>query len=156
MNSEQEYSMARKKHEIKPMRPDVPVYPIGVAARLLSVHPRTLRIYEDEGLIEPHHVGSRRLFSDNDIKWISCLRSMIHKDGISIPGLKKLLDLAPCWEISNCPSDECESCQARVDRAAPRIPHKAGDREAAKEAKEAEQERRRRTVVQKKKHQSSG
>ncbi|MDW7772016.1 MAG: MerR family transcriptional regulator [Desulfobulbaceae bacterium] len=148
--------MARKKHEITPMKPDVPVYPIGVAARLLSVHPRTLRIYEDEGLIKPHHEGSRRMFSDNDIKWIGCLRSMIHKDGISIPGLKKLLDLAPCWEISNCPPDEHESCRAMVDRAAPRIPHKAGDEDAARRAKEADRDRKRRTVVQKKKHQSSG
>jgi MerR family transcriptional regulator/heat shock protein HspR len=149
--------MARKKQEIQPMRPDVPVYPIGVAARLLSVHPRTLRIYEDEGLIEPHHVGSRRMFSDNDIKWIGCLRTMIHRDGISIPGLKKLLDLAPCWEISDCSPEECISCPAKVDRAAPRIPHKAGDKEAAKKAKAAESDRRRRTtVVQKKKQQSSG
>lgn len=138
------------------MKPDMPVYPIGVAARLLSVHPRTLRIYENEGLIEPHHAGSRRMFSDNDIQWIGCLRKMIHEDGISIPGLKKLLALAPCWEISNCPQDVCESCMAKVDRAAPRIPYKAGDEDAAREAKEAETERRRRTVVQKKKHQSSG
>lgn len=148
--------MARKKHEIKPMRPDVPLYPIGVAARLLNVHPRTLRIYEAEGLIQPALVGSRRMFSDNDIKWISCLRSLIHEDGISIPGLKKLLSFAPCWEISDCPSDVCESCEAKVDRAAPRSPHKAGDKEAARQAKESDKVRRRRTVAHKKKHQSSG
>lgn len=149
--------MARKKHEIQPMRPDVPVYPIGVAARLLGVHPRTLRIYEDEGLVLPHLTGSRRLFSDNDIKWINCLRSMIHQDGISIPGIKKLLDVIPCWEISDlCSEEDCISCPAKVDRAAPRIPHKAGDEDAAREAKEAEGDRKRRTVVRKKKHQSSG
>ena len=153
---EEENSMARKKHELRPMRPDVPVYPIGVAARLLGVHPRTLRIYEDEGLISPYVSGSRRMFSDNDIKWIGCLRSMIHRDGISIPGIKKLLEVVPCWEISDCSEDECSSCPASVDRAAPRIPHKAGDKEAAKKAKEAEKETRRRTVVHKKKHQSSG
>lgn len=148
--------MARKKNEIKPMKPDMPVYPIGVAARLLSVHPRTLRIYENEGLIKPHQVGSRRMFSDNDIKWIGCLRSMIHEDGISIPGLKKLLALAPCWEISNCPQEVCESCLAKVDLAAPRMPYKAGDEDAARKAKEAEADRKKKTVVQKKKHQSSG
>ncbi len=148
--------MARKKHEIKPMRPDVPVYPIGVAARLLNVHPRTLRIYEAEGLINPAHVGTRRLFSDNDIKWIGCLRSLIHDEGISIPGLKKLLDLAPCWEISDCPAEVCEPCQAKVDRAVPRTPHKAGDEEAARQAKKADRDRKRRTAAQKKKQQSSG
>ena len=97
--------MARKKPEITPMGPDVPVYPIGVAARLLGVHPRTLRIYEAEGLIKPAHVGSRRLFSANNIQWITCLRSFIHDEGVSIPGLKKLLNLIPCWEVADCPAE---------------------------------------------------
>jgi MerR family transcriptional regulator/heat shock protein HspR len=147
--------MARKKPEVKPMRPDMPIYPIGVAARLLGIHPRTLRIYEAEGLIEPAHVGKRRLFSANDIQWITCLRSFIHNEGISIPGLKKLLELVPCWEVANCPSEVHEHCQARIDRALPRIPHRVGDAASAKEAKEADKERRT-TVNQKKKHQSSG
>ena len=85
--------VAKKKTAIKPLRPDLPIYPIGVAAKLLDVHPRTLRIYEEEGLIEPDHKGARRLFSSNDIKWVFCLRSMIHDQGISIPGLKRLLAL---------------------------------------------------------------
>jgi len=149
--------MARKKHEIQPMRPDVPVYPIGVAARLLGVHPRTLRIYENEGLIHPAHVGSRRMFSDNDIKLIGCLRSFIHDDGVSIPGLKKLLNLVPCWEVSSCPADVHEHCEARIDKAVPKTLHKVGDDVAAREAKEADKERRRKkTAVQRKKRQSSG
>lgn len=147
--------MARKKHEITPMRPDVPIYPIGVAARLLGVHPRTLRIYEKEGLISPKHVGSRRLFSANDIQWINCLRSFIHDEGISIPGLKKLLTLIPCWEVAHCPADIHEHCEARVDRAAPRTLHKVGDAAATREAKETDKEKRKK-VAQKKKRQSSG
>lgn len=146
--------MARKRPEIQPMRPDVPVYPIGVAARLLGVHPRTLRIYEDEGLISPKHVGSRRLFSANDIQWITCLRSFIHDEGVSIPGLKKLLDLIPCWEVAGCPAEVHEQCEARVDRAVPRSLHRVGDDAAAREAKEADVEKRK-TAGQKKKRQSS-
>lgn len=147
--------MARRKPDVKPMKPDMPVYPIGVAARLLGIHPRTLRIYEAEGLIHPAHVGSRRLFSDNDIQWIKCLRSFIHDEGISIPGLKKLLTLIPCWEVADCPSDIQECCEARVDWAAPKTPHKAGDAAAASKAKEAD-EKKRKTAAQKKKQQSSG
>jgi MerR family transcriptional regulator/heat shock protein HspR len=52
--------MARKRTEIQAIRSDVPIYPIGVAARLLNVHPRTLRIYEQEGLVQPKMVGNRR------------------------------------------------------------------------------------------------
>jgi MerR family transcriptional regulator/heat shock protein HspR len=147
--------MARRKPEIMPMRPDVPVYPIGVAARLLGVHPRTLRIYENEGLIQPSHIGSRRLFSTNDIQWIRCLRSYIHDEGISIPGLKKLLNLVPCWEVASCPPDVHEHCQARVDRATPKTLHMVGDEAAAREAKDADREKRK-PATQKKKRQFSG
>ncbi len=149
--------MARKRSELQPMRPDVAIYPIGVAARMLNVHPRTLRIYENEGLIKPTQVGARRMFSENDIRWISCLRSLIHDKGISIPGLKMLLNYAPCWEIADCPAEIHEFCEARVDRALPRVPHKVGDAEAARAAKEADRQKRKtQTSGQKKKHGSSG
>lgn len=130
--------VAKKKTAIQPLRPDLPIYPIGVAAKLLDVHPRTLRIYEEQGLITPAHRGTRRLYSLSDIKWITCLRSMIHDQGISIPGLKKLLALAPCWEIAECPAEVHEACEARIDKAPPRSMHIAGDEEAEKKAKAAE------------------
>ncbi len=96
-----------------------PIYPISVAAKLLGVHPRTLRIYEEEGLIKPNRQGNKRFFSENDIEWIRCLRQLIHDDGISIPGIKKLLELTPCWEIKNCPPEKRDSCSAYVDRTLP-------------------------------------
>ena len=116
--------MARRE-KTKRMMPDagLPVYPIGVAARMLGVHPRTLRIYEAEGLLKPRYMGARRLYSHNDIQWITCLRSMIHDEGISIPGIKKLLEHVPCWKIIDCPRDVREQCSAKVegisDMAAP-------------------------------------
>lgn len=134
--------MAKKKSAIQPLRPDLPIYPIGVAAKLLDVHPRTLRIYEAEGLISPAHKGTRRMFSLNDIKWISCLRSMIHDQGISIPGLKRLLALAPCWEIADCPNDVHETCEALVDKAQPRSLRAAGDKQAEKAAKAVDQSKK--------------
>lgn len=137
---------AKKKTAIQPLRPDLPIYPIGVAARLLDVHPRTLRIYEEEGLINPAHRGTRRLYSPNDIKWVGCLRAMIHDQGISIPGLKRLLALAPCWEIGDCPAAVHEECAARVDRAAPRILRLAGDEVAEKTAKAAERAKKNSSV----------
>lgn len=96
--------------------PSTPIYPIGVAARILNVHPRTLRLYEAEGFIQPKYQGVRRLFSQNDMDWIACLRSMIHDEGISMPGLKRLLGLVPCWEIANCPCDVRQNCKAKFER----------------------------------------
>jgi len=147
--------MARKSSEIQPLRPETPIYPIGVAARLLNVHPRTLRGYEAEGLISPAHVGSRRMFSANDIQWISCIRSFIHNEGISIPGLIKLLELVPCWELADCPAEIHACCAARVDRAVPRTLRRVGDEAAARAAKQADIEKRI-TEKEKKKRQSSG
>ncbi|NTV13007.1 MAG: MerR family transcriptional regulator [Desulfobulbaceae bacterium] len=120
----------KKKTKVQSLTASTPIYPIGVAARLLDVHPRTLRIYEDECLIAPAHKGQRRMFSENDIRWIRCLRKMIHEQGISIMGIKKLLDLAPCWEISECPVAVFVDCGASVDRAAPRTIRVAGDKGA--------------------------
>lgn len=146
--------MARKRTEIQAIRSDVPVYPIGVAAKLLNVHPRTLRIYEKEGLIKPKLVGSRRMFSADDIQWITCLRTFIHEEGISIPGLKKLLDFIPCWEVAGCPAEIHERCAARVDRAIPRTLHPVGDVAARLEAKERDRQKSE-EAEQKKKRKSS-
>jgi len=59
------------------------VYPIGIVAELLNIHPRTLRIYEREGLIKPARRSGKRFFSNNDLKWLKCLRKLIHEDGFT-------------------------------------------------------------------------
>ncbi|MBU0482560.1 MAG: MerR family transcriptional regulator [Proteobacteria bacterium] len=141
----------RKKFDVQPLTPDTPIYPIGVAAKILDVHPRTLRIYEDEGLISPAHKGARRMFSENDIKWVNCLRKLIHEQGVSIPGLKKLLTLAPCWEVADCPVEIHAHCNALIDKAAPRRLRLAGDEQAEAEAKQAERRARENAGQHKKK-----
>lgn len=128
--------MVRKKPSVEPIKRDLPLYPIGVAAKLLDVHPRTLRIYEDEGLIKPARKGNRRLYSINDITWVGCLRRLIHEEGISIPGIKKLLRYATCYEIADCPKETYCTCDAVVDRAVPKSLRLAGDSEAEKRAKQ--------------------
>lgn len=147
--------MSRKRTEIQAIRSDVAIYPIGVAAKLLNVHPRTLRIYEKEGLVQPTLVGNRRMFSADDIQWITCLRTFIHEEGISIPGLKKLLDFVPCWEVAGCPAAIHQECTAQVDRAMPRTLHPVGDVAASLEAKERDRQKRG-EPGQKKKRSSSG
>lgn len=94
------------------VEPDKALFPIGTAASMLEVHPRTLRIYEDEGLIKPKRKGGRRYYSLNDIQWIKCLRHMIHDQGISIAGIKKLMEYTACWNIVNCPMEKRKSCTA--------------------------------------------
>ena len=95
------------------------LYPIGIVAELLNIHPRTLRIYEREGLIKPARRSGKRYYSNNDLQWLKCLRKLIHEDGLNIAGIKKLLTLAPCSEIRRCPEEERKDCPAVLDFPVP-------------------------------------
>ncbi|MDH4320009.1 MAG: MerR family transcriptional regulator [Desulfobulbaceae bacterium] len=88
------------------------IFTIGTAAKMLEVHPRTLRIYEREKLIRPQRKGQWRYYTMDDIKWIQCLRDMIHEHGISIAAIKKLLRYTPCWNIADCPPEKQKQCTA--------------------------------------------
>jgi MerR family transcriptional regulator, heat shock protein HspR len=101
------------------MNEERPVYTIGTAAEIVGVHPRTLRLYEDGGLIRPARKNNRRFYSANDLKWIGCIRAMIHEQGLNQEGLRRLLGLVPCWEIRACPVDDRAGCTAWKDRSVP-------------------------------------
>jgi len=94
-------------------------YPMRIAANRLGLHPQTLRLYEKQGLIIPRRRKGRRYFSDEDLRWIRCIREIIHKKAISIPGLKRLLAFAPCWELRDCPMESREECSAFIGRSLP-------------------------------------
>jgi MerR family transcriptional regulator/heat shock protein HspR len=96
-----------------------PVYTIGTAAELLGVHPRTLRLYEDGGLIRPSRKNNRRFYSSHDLRWISCVRYLLHEQGLNQEGLRRLLALIPCWEGKQCTPEARASCPAYQDRSAP-------------------------------------
>lgn len=89
------------------------IYPIGVVAEMLEVHPRTLRLYEEAGFICPRRRKGRRYYSEGDIEWLRCLRHLIHQDKISIEGLRRLLELQPCWEIRGCDEEKRRRCYER-------------------------------------------
>jgi MerR family transcriptional regulator/heat shock protein HspR len=91
---------------------DKALFTIGMAAEMLHVHPRTLRNYEDAGLIQPQRKGAWRYYTLRDIQWIECLRKIVHEQGISINAVKKLLKFTPCWNIVNCPFEKRKQCSA--------------------------------------------
>jgi hypothetical protein len=78
------------------------IYPIGLAAELVGVHPRTLRIYEEAGLLRPRRRRGRRYYGEDDLRWLECIRHLIHDEKISVEGLRRLLRLQECWEIRGC------------------------------------------------------
>ena len=83
--------MAFRRSDPDPSRP---VYIISVAASILSVHPRTLRIYEDEGLVCPARTPTNiRLYSDNDIRRILWIRHLTQDRGVNLAGIRILFEL---------------------------------------------------------------
>ena len=74
--------------------PTRPVYVISVAARIVAVHPRTLRIYVDEGLIEPARTPTNiRLYSDHDLRRILWIRHLTQDRGVNLAGVRILFEL---------------------------------------------------------------
>ena len=74
--------------------PERPVYVISVAAGIVSVHPRTLRIYEDEGLIAPARTPTNiRLYSENDIRRVLWIRHLTQERGVNLAGVRILFEL---------------------------------------------------------------
>ena len=86
------------------------IFRISTAADMLELHPRTLRNYERAGLVKPARRGKWRYYSGDDIAWIKCLYNMIHKKGINIASIGKLLGYAPCWEVADCPVEDRLNC----------------------------------------------
>lgn len=74
--------------------PTRPVYIISVAAELVRVHPRTLRIYELEGLLCPARTRSNiRLYSENDIRRVLWIRHLTRNLGVNLAGVRVLFEL---------------------------------------------------------------
>jgi MerR family transcriptional regulator/heat shock protein HspR len=74
--------------------PERPVYVISVAASIVRVHPRTLRIYEDEGLICPARTPTNiRLYSEQDIRRVMWIRHLTQERGVNLAGIRLLFEL---------------------------------------------------------------
>ncbi len=74
--------------------PTRPVYVISVAASILSVHPRTLRIYEEEGLVCPARTPTNiRLYSEQDVRRIMWIRHLTQNLGVNLAGVRILFEL---------------------------------------------------------------
>jgi MerR family transcriptional regulator, heat shock protein HspR len=74
--------------------PSRPVYIISVAAELVRVHPRTLRIYEVEGLVCPARTPTNiRLYSENDIRRVLWIRHLTQNLGVNLAGVRILFEL---------------------------------------------------------------
>ncbi len=73
--------------------PDTPVYVISIAADLAGCHPRTLRIYEERGLVSPFRRHRIRLYSERDVQRVRVIRILTEERGLNLAGVRLLLQL---------------------------------------------------------------
>lgn len=73
---------------------DEPLYLISVVAKVLSVHPQTLRQYEREGLVEPSRTdGKMRLYSQRDVDKVKMILRLTRDLGVNLAGVDVILQL---------------------------------------------------------------
>ena len=74
---------------------DQDLYFISVAARMLSMHPQTLRKYERLGLVQPTRtIGSMRLYSREELERLKLIKHLVDDAGINLAGVQRLLSIA--------------------------------------------------------------
>jgi MerR family transcriptional regulator, heat shock protein HspR len=76
------------------MRLDQDLYFISMAARMLGMHPQTLRKYERLGLVQPNRtIGSVRLYSREELERLRLIKRLVDDGGINLAGVQRLLSI---------------------------------------------------------------
>ena len=86
---------------------DRPRYMISVAAELVGMHPQTLRMYEQKGLVRPQRTaGNTRLYSDADVARLKLVQRLTTELGLNLAGVERVLTL----------EDELARLHRRIER----------------------------------------
>lgn len=74
---------------------DEPCFVISVAAKMVDLHPQTLRYYEKAGLIDPHRTSGRvRLYSRRDIQKLRKVSRLTDDLGVNLAGVEVILNMS--------------------------------------------------------------
>ena len=74
--------------------PDRPRYMISVAAELAGLHPQTMRMYENRGLVRPARTpGGTRLYSETDVERLKLIQRLTTELGLNLAGVEHVLRL---------------------------------------------------------------
>jgi len=89
------------------MSPDTPKFMISVAAELVGMHPQTLRLYENKGLVRPKRTpGGTRLYSEADVERLRIIQRLTTELGLNLAGVELVLRL----------EDELRRAHAQIER----------------------------------------
>jgi MerR family transcriptional regulator/heat shock protein HspR len=71
---------------------DRAIYMISVAAELVGMHPQTLRIYEQKGLVRPKRTpGNTRLYSERDLERLRLIQRLTNELGLNLAGVETVI-----------------------------------------------------------------
>ena len=71
------------------------LYFISMAARLLDMHPQTLRKYERLGLVQPTRtIGSMRVYTRDQLDRLKLIKRLVEDEGVNLAGVQRLLEIA--------------------------------------------------------------
>lgn len=78
---------------------DHDLYLISMAARMLDMHPQTLRKYERLGLVRPSRtLGSMRVYTREELERLRLIKRLVDEMGVNLAGVQRLLDVAEIVE----------------------------------------------------------
>ena len=91
---------------------DRPMYMISVAAQLVGMHPQTLRLYEQKGLVRPGRTpGGTRLYSEADVERLRIVQRLTGELGLNLAGVELVLRL----------EDELRKAHAQIEKLQARL-----------------------------------
>ncbi|MGB2954057.1 MAG: helix-turn-helix transcriptional regulator [Gaiellaceae bacterium] len=91
---------------------DRPLYMISVAAEIVGMHPQTLRVYEQKGLVRPQRTrGNTRLYSEADLERLRMIQQLTTQLGLNLAGVETVLRL----------EDELRRLRERLDQTERRM-----------------------------------
>lgn len=91
------------------MERNEPLYLISTVAKMLNVHPQTLRLYEREGLIKPSRTeGNTRLYSQEDVERLKTILTLTRDLGVNLAGVEIILRMR----------EQIEELQSEVEKLA--------------------------------------
>ena len=84
-----------------------PIFSATVVADVVGIHPRTLRIYEEQGLVEPGRgPGNEKLYSQRDIQRIRVIRALTQGLGVELTAVRVILGILDELENHGLSSEE--------------------------------------------------
>jgi len=97
---------------------NAPIYVISVVAKMINIHPQTLRLYERLGLICPQRRGNIRMFSASDLERLRQIQRLKDDLGVNLAGIDVILKLLDRIEQLQ---DEIEQVRATAKRRLRRV-----------------------------------